>query len=211
MSVLAGDDTPERPGLPANELLAPLPLLALGVLALNDYVLKPSSLPHWLTGKLSDLGGLFAFPLVATAAFDLILLGVSRLGLRTDYTLRRWKLATAIGLTLVVFTAMKLSPQIAGWIASTLSILRPSTVLADPTDVLTVVVLVGTWFYGRRVIARIPYGRVAWAIGRGAPEPFADAIACGADPAQVGALTTATASGDAAAIEAALGTLRRRR
>lgn len=209
MSVLAGEDSPARAGLPANELLAPLPVLALCVLALNDWVLKPTSLPHWLTGKLSDLAGLFAFPLVATAAFDLGLLGLARLGVRVDYTLRRWKLATAIGLTLGVFTAMKLSPPIAAWIASLLSIVRTSEVMADPTDVATLVVLVGTWWYGRRVIARIPYGRLAWARATAAPAPFADAVACGADPDAVRALTAATASGDAAAIATAVRALRR--
>ena len=105
---------------------------------------------------------------------------------------------------------MKLSPRIAVWIASVLSILTPSMVMPDPTDVLTVVVLIGSWFYGRRVIARIPYGRVAWAIRRGAREPFRDAIACGADPAAVRALTTATGSGDSAAIEVSLDVLRGR-
>lgn len=210
MSVLAGQDTPEHPGLPVNELLAPLPLIAIGVLMLNDYVLKRTSLTHVITGKLSDLSGLFAFPLIATAAFDLLLLGAAKLGLRVDYTLRRWKLAVAIGLTLGVFTAMKLSAQIAGLVADALSILRPSTVMADPTDVLTVVVLVGTWFYGRRTIARIPYGRVAWARTHAAPAPFADAIACGADPAAIARLTEATARGEAAAITDALRTLRSR-
>src|SRR5690349_14518972 len=90
--ILAGDDGPARAGLPINELLAPLPLVALALLGINDWVLKPSSAPEWLTGKLSDFAGLFVFPLVATAAFDLVLLVLFRLGAPVDYTLRRWKL-----------------------------------------------------------------------------------------------------------------------
>ena len=41
-------------------LRSPLLLLAVGVLLLNDFVLK-AAFHHWLTGKLSDVAGLAAF------------------------------------------------------------------------------------------------------------------------------------------------------
>src|SRR5690349_836978 len=101
---LAGEDGPAHAGLPINELLAPAPLVALVVLGINDWILKGSSAPVWLTGKLSDFAGLFAFPFVATAAFDLVMLCFRG---RVDYTFRRWKLAVACLLTGAGFAVLK--------------------------------------------------------------------------------------------------------
>jgi len=216
--LLAGEDAPARGGLPVNELLAPLPLLALGVLVLNDRVLKGTSAPEWLTGKLSDFAGLFVFPLIATAAADLAGAAVARLGAAWDVTLRRWKLAAAIGLTGAVFAAMKLSPGIGAWVGAAWSRLVPgSEIYPDPGDVIALVAMAGTWWHGRRTIARGAYGRLAlarrrWAAGRPLAAPFADAAACGADPAAVAALDAAVAAwlggGPAAPVERALAELR---
>src|ERR1051326_440636 len=46
----------------ARILTSPVLIAALGALVLNDFVLKPV-FHNWLTGKLSDLAGLFIFPL----------------------------------------------------------------------------------------------------------------------------------------------------
>ena len=200
--LLAGADGPVRAGLPLNELLAPLPLLALVLLGVNDWVLKPSAAPEWLTGKLSDFAGLFVFPLVATAAFDLLLLVAWKLGAPVDYTLRRWKLALAIVLELVGFTVLKLWPAGSDALVEVMRLAFPrAEVYMDPTDLLAFVMLPLTWWYGRRVIARGAYGRLAWAARAGVKEPFADALACGADPAVV-------AEVHAAPTEAALTQLR---
>ena len=52
----------------AGELCHPLPLLAVLLLAVNDGWLKGAHLlPTWLTGKLSDVAGLFFFPLLLAA------------------------------------------------------------------------------------------------------------------------------------------------
>src|SRR4026209_1194287 len=99
--MLAGEEGPGRGALPAGEFLAPAPLLALAVLALNDHVLNGSGvLPAWLTGKLSDLGGAFFSLLLVPAIGDTLALGVARLsGWRLDFSLRRWKLAAALAVT----------------------------------------------------------------------------------------------------------------
>lgn len=211
---LAGDDTTSRVGLPANELLAPLPLLAIVVLVVNDWLLKGTAAPEWITGKLSDFAGLFAFPLLATAAGDLVLYTVARLGVPVDFTLRRWKLATAILLTGGVFAAMKLSPVIGGWVERVWSsLVGGSSIYPDPTDVVALAVLPATWWVGRRVIARGAYGRL-WLAKRRARSTaaFADAARCGADPAIVreldDAVTAWVAGGPAAPVDAALGRLR---
>ncbi len=211
---LAGEDTTARSGLPVSELLAPLPVIAIALLVLNDRVLKGSAAPEWLTGKLSDVTGVFAFPLAATAVVDLALWGLARLGVVFwDYTLRRWKLAVAIAFTALVFGAIKLSPAIGGWVERAWAWLIPNaTIYPDPTDAVALVVLVGTWLHGRRAIARGAHGRLALARSRKLTAPFADAAACGADPAVVreldAAVTVWTAGGPGAPVDAALARLR---
>jgi hypothetical protein len=190
--VLAGKDGPAHRGLPAAELLAPLPLVALLLLGVNDWVLKGSGAPAWLTGKLSDFAGLFVFPLVVTSAIDTVLLVVARLGAPVDFTLRRWKLAVAIGGTAVVFAAIKLSPVAAHWVSRGLSsIAGTSQIVADRTDLIALVVLGGTWWHGRWTIARGSYGRLELARRRHLAAPFVDAVSCGADPANIGTLDEA--------------------
>ena len=204
---LAGDDTPSRAGLPINELLAPGPLLALIVLGINDWVLKGSSAPVWLTGKLSDFAGLFVFPLVATAAFDLVLMMFRG---RVDYTFRRWKLAVACLLTGVGFAVLKLWPAGSDFLVHAMrTVARRSEVYMDPTDLIALVMLPLAWWHGRRVLARGAYGRLAWASRRGVTAPFADAVACGASPSVVEALHAALARGDTAAVASSLDELRR--
>jgi hypothetical protein len=213
--LLAGDDQPDRPGLPIAELLAPLPLLLLAILFVNDWVLKPTALPRWLTGKLSDFAGLAVFPLVATAAFDLLLAGLARLGARVDFTLRRWKLAVAIALTGGVFAAMKLVPEIARWVAAALGVITASSarVMPDPTDLVALPALAFAWWFGRRAIARGAYGRLAWARRARPASPFGDAAACGADREDVDRLDRAVTAwidgGPSEPVRAGLAALRR--
>lgn len=70
-------------------------LLALAVLLLNDHLLKGAGLlPGWLTGKLSDVAGLYVAPVVLAA-----LIGIET---RTG----AWLVALVIGLG---FTGLQLS------------------------------------------------------------------------------------------------------
>lgn len=207
-SRLAGSDTTARPGLPIHELLAPLPVIAIALLVVNDRVLKGSAAPEWLTGKLSDVTGVFVFPLAATAVVDLIGFGLARLGVRWDFTLRRWKLLVAMAFTAVVFGGVKLSPAFGAWVEHAWAWLVPNaTIYPDPTDAFALVMLAATWWHGRRAIARGAYGRLALA----RPD-FADAAACGADPAIASELDRAVtdwiAGGPAAPVDAALAKLR---
>ena len=206
MSWLAGTDSSTRRGLPANELLAPLPLLALVALVANDWLLKPTGAPEWITGKLSDLAGVFVFPLVLTAAADLALYAVLR-G-RADFTLRRWKLAVAIAATALAFAATKLSQPVADLVASvTAAVFGRGEVMADRYDLIALPLLALTWWHGRRTIARGPYGRLELARRHGLTAPFADAVACGADPEIVAAVHRALERGDGD-VDAALARLR---
>lgn len=117
---LAGADG-VRPGLPCAELLAPVPLAAIALVAINDWWWKPhATWPAAWTGKLSDLGGVIALPLVLTAALGLALRAAARLGAPVDWTLRRWKLDLALALTAAAVAATKLSPDVAAWVAARL-------------------------------------------------------------------------------------------
>jgi hypothetical protein len=60
---------------PGSGLVHPLALLGIGVLLLNDHVLK-AAMPGVITGKLSDFAGLLFFPLLLQALFEWTLLGI---------------------------------------------------------------------------------------------------------------------------------------
>ena len=97
---------------PADALLHPATLLALGLLVLNDHVLK-AAYPGAITGKLSDLGGLAFFPILLVAAWELALVVTGR-----------WRgpsrrvLLTALGATAAVFAVAKTLPVGAAMLAS---------------------------------------------------------------------------------------------
>lgn len=108
-------------------LLHPLWLGALGLLVLNDHVLKGSGLlPGIVTGKLSDVAGL----IVAPVLFALVLRAVLRAGGRLG-----WLAAHAcVGL---VFAAIQVwAPAADGWSALMGAFGFPWAITMDPTDLL---------------------------------------------------------------------------
>lgn len=150
---MATPRTALKPVLPIEEFLHPLPLLALGILAINDHWLKGSGvLPGWLTGKLSDVAGLFFFPLLCTA----LARSVASVPLGRRVALRPWMLASTIVLTTILFTLLKTSPAFVAWFEATSPKLDPTglvrhvDVTLDPTDLLTLPVMAFTWLHGRR-------------------------------------------------------------
>lgn len=148
-----------RTVLPVDELVHPLPLAAVAVLALNDHLLKHAHvLPGWLTGKLSDVAGLFFFPLLLTALSRLLSWALGR-----PAELTRRRLAIAIALTAVAFTALQLhtgTVAIYEWLMPRLDptgTVAAVRVTMDPTDLLALPALVLTWLHGRRFV-RLPDG-----------------------------------------------------
>jgi hypothetical protein len=140
-----------RTGL-GRELLHPLPIGAVALLVLNDQILKGSGvLPGWLTGKLSDVTGLFFFPILLFVALDL--LSARRLA-RPPW--RALAVAAAAAATIVGFSAVKLSPAANAWVGRLWGpmVLDPSDLLALPFAILG-----GLW------IRRAPR---AWLDGQGA-------------------------------------------
>ncbi len=115
-------------------LLHPLWLGAVATLAVNDHLLKGAGiLPGWVTGKLSDVVGLFAAPLLLA-----VLLRVS--------SRRSWALAhLAIG---AVFAAIQLSPSAAQtWSALMGLVGVPWAITSDPTDLLALPMLLLSYAY----------------------------------------------------------------
>jgi hypothetical protein len=110
----------------------PVPLAAVLVLVINDHLLKGAGvLPGWATGKISDVAGLFFFPLLLDA--------LARLALRRSLG-GAAILATAIG-----FAAVKLSPPVNAVVSATWG-----PMVMDPTDLLALPVLALTWRWMRR-------------------------------------------------------------
>lgn len=98
-----------------SDLFHPLPLAAVAVLAINDHLLKGSGLlPGWITGKLSDVAGLFFFPVLLGA----IARGALRIGARREVADRRALAGAAIFATGVVFTLLKLHAPFNAWVES---------------------------------------------------------------------------------------------
>ncbi len=116
----------------------PITLCSLGLLLLNDYVLKAAT-PGWLTGKLSDVAGLFFFPFVLAAFLGLLLA-------RWHPSPRRVG-GLAFGLTAAWFALMKLTP----WGNAltdrlvTMLLRAPASIALDPTDLLALPVLWPAW------------------------------------------------------------------
>lgn len=103
----------------ADVLVAPWLWLSIGVLAVNDHLLKASH-PGWLTGKLSDVAGVAMLALAGAAI-----------------TGRRWPvLAVGAG-----FIALKSVPGVASLAAPVLG----GETLRDPSDLLALAVLVPIW------------------------------------------------------------------
>ncbi len=99
--------------VPGDLLLSPVALVALGIVLVNDRVLKVDH-PSVLSGKLSDLAGLVYFPLFAVAAVE----AVRRLH-RPDWQLR-WSAVVQVALvTGAVFVAVK-------WWAPAAAVYRPA-------------------------------------------------------------------------------------
>ncbi len=116
----------------------PLTLTSIGLLLLNDHVLK-AAMPSDLTGKLSDLAGLFFFPFLLAA---LLSLPLDRLRVPSRRTA-----ALAFGVTLIWFTLIKTWLWANAVMRALLTALLglPVQIVRDPTDLLALVFLWPAW------------------------------------------------------------------
>ncbi len=135
--------TVKRTGSWAADLVHPVPLAAVGVLALNDHLLKGAGLlPGAVTGKLSDFAGLFFFPLLLAAIAG----GICRALRGRDIDDRRSLAAATAIATAAGFAAVKLLPAVNALVARTWG-----AMVMDPTDLiaLPMVGLAAAWMLRR--------------------------------------------------------------
>ncbi|GIH62467.1 hypothetical protein [Microbispora siamensis] len=122
----------------------PATVTAIGLLIVNDRVLKPLW-PGVLTGKLSDLAGM----LVAPPLLALLAAYAARIARRVPPGDRT--AAGAIALTGALFAWMKATETGAEAAARAWAVLVPSSrVVADPTDLFALPVLAVAWLVWRR-------------------------------------------------------------
>ncbi|MGE0868851.1 MAG: hypothetical protein AB7P03_09820 [Kofleriaceae bacterium] len=142
-------------GLPIGEAVHPVTLAAVLVLLVNDWVLKPRFGPSPVTGKLSDIAGLIATPVLLSALIGLVLLLANKLGVRVAAPLTTRRLACCVAATGLAFTAVKLSEHAATWFVRAVEVLgRPAEVYLDRTDLLCLPALAVTWWIGRDELRR---------------------------------------------------------
>ena len=159
-------------------LAHPASVAAIGLLLLNDHVLK-AAWPSWVTGKLSDFTGVFFFPFllgaVAAGALELLRWSSDILGARPGwwdkaiaYALRVTEQGLPLAVTAVWFAGMKTIPAanewtrtLAGWAAG-----GPVVIMRDPTDVLALVMLWPAWWvWGKGTSVRCQVSSVKWRSG----------------------------------------------
>jgi hypothetical protein len=139
--------------LPIGEALHPATIAAVALLILNDWVIKPRARTGWthaIAGKLSDIAGLAAAPVILTALIGLVLWLLRR----PSPHLTRRRLVLAMTATAAGFAAIKLSPTAAAWFVDTLSAFRPAQVMLDRTDLLCLPALAIAWWIGRDELRR---------------------------------------------------------
>ena len=125
-------------------LAHPGAVLALVVLALNDHVLK-QAWPGFVTGKLSDIAGLVVFPLLLAVVVAMV--GIPH------------PLPAALVLTGAGFAMVKAFDEGAAVASTVWSLGFPTSMRADPADLLTLPALAGAWWVDSRA-RRMP--DVAW-------------------------------------------------
>jgi hypothetical protein len=172
--------------VPGQLLLHPGALVAIGVIAVNDHVLKPW-LGNTVTGKLSDVAGLFVFPLVVLATLEWVRWAIRRVPVAT----RRQEVGearrhdrrassnqeavVAVGVTAGGFAAVKLLPVVGTayvtaiggvrWVGeSAVSLMAGEGVASlasihltrDPSDLVALPVLLVSYLVARQSVEPAP-------------------------------------------------------
>jgi hypothetical protein len=167
----------------------PVTMAALALLVVNDHVLKHTH-PGWATGKLSDAAGMLLAPPLLAALAGLI---APRL------PVRRVAVASIVAVG-AGFTFVKIWAYGAQLASSAWSVLTPSLIRADPTDLLVLPLLgVAWWTFARSRAARA--GRLVRAIRLAVLLPLALAGVAATSPARALNAVGVHLSGDSIYLE----------
>jgi len=164
---------------PVELLLHPVTVTALAIMIVNDGWLR-GAYPGWLPGKISDFAAVLAYPGLISAlwglgamALDGLVAGSTRRSASGQPALRG--VDYSLGPTVILGSAILTGAILAGinlWTPfrdGYLSLLRhldvfgwfgPFHYTMDPSDLLGLVLLPVVWLVGRRLLARIPAGRL---------------------------------------------------
>ena len=142
MAPVHGSVSGQRPRpIPGEFLLRPEPLVAALLIAFNDFWLKPNH-PGVVSGKLSDVGLCFLFPLIIAAVLEWAL---RLLTPRQPFAPPGALHFVSFGLAAAYFVLIKALPAGARLHVGLLSALVPShrfSAVADPTDLLCLPLMV---------------------------------------------------------------------
>jgi hypothetical protein len=158
--------SPRSSRSPGEVLLNPVAIAALGLLLLNDHVLKGVA-PGVVTGKLSDFAGLAFFPLLLVAGWELSLAASGRWSRPSARSLSIAVTATASWFVLVKTTAPMAEATgavigAAQWLVSLLPhlirgeampALGQTAIVVDSTDLVALMALAIPVWIGRRRVA----------------------------------------------------------
>ena len=139
-------------------LADPATLAAIVILLLNDHVFKVI-IPSWLTGKLSDVAGLYFFPFLVLAGLGLLeLILPFRLRFMGCRVAPHRTMGGALALSGLWFLALKASPISNRYAIALLNTLtgRANHVIADPTDLVALAMLPLVWRRWRALARRWP-------------------------------------------------------
>lgn len=128
----------------------PIPLVSVVIMALNDHFLK-YQFHNALTGKLSDVMGIFFFPLYLCAIYILMrsLLGQSKIKLESCHLL------VSIGITSIIYTVINTSLEVAQFYELVMGKIGfPSKVTLDASDLLVLPVCLFTYLFGRDFVEK---------------------------------------------------------
>src|SRR5688572_29967388 len=119
--------------------------LALVLLVANDHVFK-EAIPGLLTGKLSDLAGLFVFPLLLLTIWLPVI----------DVSGRRALAALPFAITGLVFACLKVDAAISRSIVDSINRVTGMSVgiVADPTDLVALSSIAAAYVYWRHQLTR---------------------------------------------------------
>ncbi|MFT4086070.1 MAG: hypothetical protein QM658_02775 [Gordonia sp. (in: high G+C Gram-positive bacteria)] len=154
---------------PGDVLLSPWVLLSVAVLLLNDHVLK-WQFGNVITGKLSDVAGVFLLPLMFLAAVEAVRAlwaqvsaerSAEALGHTPRWAATRADIVACVAVVGVGFAAVKTLPWVGDAYETVIGTARslimyssgpaaPIVVYRDPTDVMVLPVLILTFLLASR-------------------------------------------------------------